>query len=70
MEMHFLSFLINLFFNKCKPSLKVVENLFFGRGKDSFSLAEGDFLYSEGCFVLFRASFVQGQGLSFCTEAS
>ena len=28
-------------------------------GKDLFLLAEGDFLSSKNCFLLFRASFLQ-----------
>ena len=52
-------FLFNLFFfNKWKPSLKLVEAHYF-LGKTFFPLAEKEFLSSENCFLLFRALFLQ-----------
>ena len=51
-------FLFNLFFNKKKLSLKLVEAHYFGINT-LFQLAERDFLSNENCFLLFLASFLQ-----------
>ena len=62
-EKHFLScgnrFLINIFFKKFKPSLKLAETHYIFWGKTLLPLAERGFLYIENCFLLFRASFLQ-----------
>ena len=45
-------------FQQAETSLKLVETHFWG-GKTLFPLAERDFLFSENCFLFFRASFLQ-----------
>ena len=61
-ETHFLCggnrfLLFNLFLNKWKPPLKLVETHYFG-GKTLFRLEERGFLSSENFFLLFHASFL------------
>ena len=48
--------LINLFFNKLKPSLKLVGTHYFGV-KILFSPAERDFLFNENCFFFILCFF-------------
>ena len=68
METHFLScgnrfLLCNLFFNKGKLSLKLVETHYFW-GEILFPLTERDFLSGENCFLLFRAPLLQVKGVT------
>ena len=60
-ETHFLPcekpFSFNIFFQQVETVTEISGNLLF-LGKDLFPLAKRDFLSSENCFLLFRASFL------------